>query len=298
MKAPAVRESSAITGVLGELAWRAMISEVDLSPKPGLVDSLDSGAHRDMNRDLFHLSAGAIRPYFDQMVKNTPAACPAVEVLPVLRPIGLEAEQAMFEATGGINTHKGQIFSLGVTLAAAVRLLESGWKGSTGGSEILLEAGRICQGVTRELENPGSRKESSHGEKVFRKLGSTGVRGEAEAGFPGVRLTALPLLQELMKNGIPSDQASLEVLIRLYAVTEDSTVLHRRGIRGLDLMQSAARDYLDTGGSAQPGGIEKLSAMNSLFIRENISPGGCADLLALTLFVNSVEEMTGHEVYA
>jgi len=278
------------TKTLAALAWKAMITEVDLSPKPGLVDSLDSGAHRDMDKNLFHLSAVAIRPYFEEMAKKTPSNLPASHVLPMIRPIGIQAEEAMFRATGGINTHKGQIFSLGVALAAAVRVLESGSRGPCPGSEILMEAGRICQGMTHELEKPSPSGRASHGEGVYRKLKSTGVRGEAEAGFPGVRLRALPRMKKLLKKGVSHDLASLDVLIRLYEITEDSTVLHRRGRKGLSLMKSSARSFISAGGIEMTNGVDHLKTMNTLFVKENISPGGCADMLALTLLVKSIEE--------
>jgi triphosphoribosyl-dephospho-CoA synthase len=243
-----------------------------------------------MDRNLFHKSAQAIKPFFIEMAQKTLIFSPSSTVLPSLRPIGIRAEESMMISTGGINTHRGQIFSLGVCLAAAKRVLAMKSRHPFPGSEILLEAGRICQGITGELDSPGINGEISHGESVYRKLRSTGIRGEAEAGFPTVRLIALPMMKELIENGYDEESAALDVLLHLFEITEDSTVLHRRGVGGLTILKETARNFLRTGGVKQEKGYEKLKEMNRRFVRENISPGGCADLLALTFFIMKIEE--------
>lgn len=274
---------------LARKAHLAMTAEVDLSPKPGLVDRKDNGAHSDMDRALFHRSAAAIHPWFAETVRRTPLETPAELVLPAIRPAGLKAEEAMFEATAGINTHKGQIFSLGVCLAAAARCLRSDPDPRTLGSRTLLEAGRICRGISAELK-AGTCLHITHGEILYRQKGILGIRGEAESGFASVRLGSLPRMKRLEALGLSREEAALESLISLYASVEDSTVLHRRGEEGLSLLRRAASDFLAEGGIRNPAAGVLLENMNRLFIRENISPGGCADLIALTLFIRGLEE--------
>ena len=265
------------------LASQAMRDEVSLSPKPGLVDRFDSGAHSDMDLPLFLKSIHAIAPFLEKMERMTPRDGASDKVLPLIRPVGIRAEAAMFEASGGINTHRGQIFCMGVCTAAAIRR-----PGSP--RDILDEAGRICRGITGELTDAIGYAQS-HGERAFRRYGSTGIRGEAENGFPSVANCALPAFRASFLKGVSREEAALEALLHLMAVVEDSTVLHRRGMRGLSLMRREAEVFLRNGGMSQDGAYAKLIKMNRFFIHENISPGGCADLLALTLFTASLEEL-------
>jgi triphosphoribosyl-dephospho-CoA synthase CitG len=273
------------TRCVGEAASRAMREEVRLSPKPGLVDSFDSGVHRDMDLALFLKSAASLESYFREVAREGIGGETAL-LLSRLRPLGIRAEKTMFAATGGINTHKGQIFSLGVCTAAAVRVSSA--------DEILGEAGRICRGLKGELVRSRSRNRGlSHGERIFRDTGTTGIRGEAEEGFPAVSLHSLPACRKALDEGAGRDEAALEALLALMAVVTDSNVLHRRGWEGLSLMRAEAEEFLSRGGMRQSGAVGKLQVMNRLFIRENISPGGCADLLALTLFLTGAEAFYG-----
>lgn len=270
------------------LAVQAMKGEVLLTPKPGLVDRLDSGAHSDMDLTLFLKSADSIAPYLKEMADLTPPEGDPLGVLPLIRPVGVLAEQAMFEATCGVNTHKGQIFSLGVCTAAAVRT-------SGSGRDILVEAGRICCGISGELSlkktAPGTG--TSHGQKAYHKYGSSGIRGEAEAGFPAVRDTSLPAYRAALAKGCTREEAGLEALLYLMTVVEDSNVLHRRGMKGLSFMRSRAEAFILSGGMLREEAYKELSLMNCCFIEENISPGGCADLLALTLLIAEIEDDHG-----
>jgi triphosphoribosyl-dephospho-CoA synthetase len=294
MKSLGTADLRAVEVRLARQARLAMTAEVDLSPKPGLVDRIDNGAHSDMDRDLFHRSAAAIHPLFEEMARLTPLKAPAEAVLPAIRPSGLKAEEAMYSATNRINTHKGQIFSLGVCLAAALRCLHSDPDPRTLGGRVLLEAGRICSGITIELK-AGACLQETHGERLYRRKGTLGIRGEAESGFASVRLGSLPRMKRLEALGMSREEAALESLISLYATVEDSTVLHRRGEEGLKRLRGEASSFLASGGMRNPAAGVMLENMNHLFIRENISPGGCADLIALTLFIRDLERGPGED---
>ncbi|OQY32975.1 MAG: hypothetical protein B6241_09460 [Spirochaetaceae bacterium 4572_59] len=276
-----ITATAPLIGMIAALAARAMRDEVELTPKPGLVDRLDNGSHKDMNLSLFLMSAGVIKPFLVEMARAVSPDGGSLSVLPVLRPIGIRAEEAMFKATGGINTHKGQIFSLGVCTAAAMRVGNSA-------AAVLEEAGRICSGICGELKGAGS-----NGQKAFLLYGSRGIRGEAEESFPSVRNNSLPRYRHAEKNGLSPEEAALESLIYLMTEVEDSNVLYRRGREGLSLMREKAEGFILSGGMMQEQAYAKLGEMNNFFIQENISPGGCADLLALTLFLAELEDSLG-----
>ena len=271
--------------VLAGIVRQAMIDEVDLTPKPGLVDRRNSGAHQDMDYTLFRDSIDLLFPWFEKIAESTPMTGPSEAVVPALRPLGMEAEKAMLAGTGGINTHKGQIFILGIALAATVRLSGDGNPLTAEG--ILDQAAEICSGLTGELESGGG--DETHGRLIFRRYGVAGIRGEAERGFPSVRRIALPAFRYSLFLGRGRDDAVLEALVRLMVTAEDSNVLYRSGIEGMALMERQASAFMEAGGMFQDNPGVKLEEMNRLFVNNNISPGGCADLLALTLFLDSVE---------
>lgn len=290
---------------LAHAAFLSMMEEVNLSPKPGLVDRFDSGAHQDMELALFYKSAEALYPHFLNILEKTPLQAPPAEVLPGIRPSGIQAEKAMFTATEGVNTHKGQIFSLGICLAASLRVLQSPRDPAALPRLVLEEVKQICRNLTLELKPPVCHPDSaaasepggSHGQMLFRRWGITGIRGEAEAGFPAA-LGALALLEDSENRGTEHEDAALKALLFLYAQAEDSNVLYRCGPEGLSLLQRTASAFLKqteegaetAGGSSFFPESKTLAAMNRLFIRENISPGGCADLLAITFFLQRLKQ--------
>ena len=280
--APAPAISAVSPALMASLAMR---EEVLLTPKPGLVDQVDRGAHSDMDLPLFLKSADAVAPFLLKMADLTPPEGDASSVLPFIRPVGQDAEKAMLHATGGINTHKGQIFSLGVCTAAAVRTTRRGYPVL----KVLEEGGHICRGISSELVSPAVSR--TNGGRVYRRCGSKGARGEAEAGFPSVRSHSYPAYRTGKAGGLDHNGAALHALLHLMLKVEDSNVLHRRGEDGLELMRRETGKLLAEGGMFLPDAYGRLENMNRLFVRENISPGGCADLLALTLFLVKLEEM-------
>ena len=205
------------------LAEEALWQELELTPKPGLVDRLNNGAHHDMDHALFVRSINAIAPWLSRFTAlgSDYADQPADEQLRLLRPMGIACEQAMYAATGGVNTHKGGIFALGLLCFAAGRVRE------VTASNLCREVGILCRGlVARELA--GRSAAATAGERQFRQLGLTGARGEAESGFATVR-RVLP-----QWNG----RQLHDLLLRLMAVNPDSNLVSRGGIHGLRYVQS------------------------------------------------------------
>lgn len=273
--------------LIASLAVEAALHEAVAGPKPGLVDRFNRGAHRDMDLFTFCSSASALHPFFSEMVREGRnfRSNDLTELLEIIRPAGIDAEKAMLGFTGGINTHKGLIFSLGILCAAAGYLLKKEGSSKPGSSAMASTAAAMCRGIVRrELEsreNPGT-----NGEKLFREAGIKGIRGEAEAGFPSVILHGLPSL----KNQRGSWNSRLvNTLLVLMNVVEDSNVLSRSGPDALAWMKREAMEALEAGGAGTDAGMEILKQMDVAFTERNMSPGGCADLLAVTIFLYKLE---------
>ena len=265
-------------------AHRALLAEVMVTPKPGLVDQRNCGAHRDMDLHTFLASAHAIAPWWPRFVEigYAFAHIPAREFLPLLRADGVRCEKAMLQATGGVNTHKGCIFSLGLLCAAAGRLLATGFELSREG--LCAEVADICAGlVERELGSTEATKTA--GERCFRRHGLTGARGEAASGFALVRSIALPAYDCSRLKGIGENVALLQVLLRLLAVNRDTNLVSRGGLAGLNYVRAYAGKLLLEGGAVAADGLEKMEAFDDALTARHLSPGGSADLLAVTWFL-------------
>ncbi|MEE3662882.1 triphosphoribosyl-dephospho-CoA synthase CitG [Brenneria sp. g21c3] len=253
------------------LAEAALREEVWLTPKPGLVDSVNNGAHDDMDLPLFLRSIEAITPWLRQFVLlgRRDAAYPASAMLMRIRPAGLACEQAMFTATAGVNTHKGGIFSFGLLCVAAGRL--AGRQRPLTAGALCAEVAAMCHGlVERELQR--CRRASTAGERLFQAHGLTGARGEAQSGFLTLRRHVLP---HWFKQADP-ERRKLEALLRLMAYNPDTNLVSRGGLGGLHYVQRYARRLLE-----KDWRKEDLQEMDQALTSRHLSPGGSADLLAV-----------------
>ena len=190
----------------------------------------------------------------------------------------MEAEKTMYKATFGANTHKGAIFSLGLLCAAAGRIPPNEWTPAT----LLAQCGAFCRGITKELavEVP-----KTAGELQFSQLGLTGVRGQAEAGFPAVLQVGLPILRKALGKGLSENDALAVTLLHLIAATDDTNLI-RRGGRAVQL---ALKDRLTRMLADNPfPSMDEIAQLDQQFIQKNLSPGGSADLLALTVFLHKL----------
>ena len=270
---------------IGELAHRALIREANVTPKPGLVDRENSGAHRDMDLALFCKSADSLRPWFEDCARiglEKRDAAPE-QVFSRLRKRGIEAENAMFAATGGVNTHKGALFSLGLLCCAAAMEGE----GATVPA-ILDRAAALARPALEDLTALCPDNAHTGGEVQYLQSGRTGVRGEAAAGFPHARDCGLPALKRALQDGATFNEACLHALLALMAEVEDSNILRRRGAESLRSVQLRARALLMQGFD-----LDDLRRMNDDFVRENLSPGGSADLLAIAIFLYEIQNTYG-----
>ncbi|QIN63500.1 2-(5''-triphosphoribosyl)-3'-dephosphocoenzyme-A synthase [Caballeronia sp. SBC1] len=290
----ALRDTCALTGAL---AYEALMREAYLTPKPGLVDARNCGAHRDMNLHTFSASADALAPYFPRFAA---AGChygalPADEILPLVRPLGLAAEQSMLLATSGVNTHKGGIFALGLLCTAAGRLLARHTPLRV--HSLCAEVKAItCNLVERELASAGNAH--SAGERLFQRFGLTGARGEAARGYATVREHALPAYLALRQQGARDEIALLQALLHLMARNADTNLVARGGLAGLEYVQQTAQRLLQAGGVSHRLGRARMIELDDDLITRQLSPGGSADLLAVTWFLSRFELAPVRQAYS
>lgn len=264
---------------IGILACSALQKEALLTPKPGLVDAQNSGAHDDMDVRLLILSAKTLEPYFVLFAETgTRLADQAPDgKLGSIRADGKAAQEAMFLATNGINTHKGALFLLGALCYAAGYCARNDMQLSA--ETICAVAGRVCEGVTAELGTNAGR--------AFAQYGAPGARGEAEAGFPNAILARNAYLSARM-TGAEEDVAWLLSLLALISNIVDTNVLSRCGEEislGVKSRADALRRRYPAGGKSF---IAELSAFDQDCISLRASPGGAADLLACAMFLHDL----------
>ena len=271
---------------IGALATKALLDEVDTTPKPGLVDRNNNGSHTDMTRETFYTSAQALRDYWPDCFRigAETAHEPPETAFAALRARGVEAEKSMLAATVGVNTHKGAIFTLGAVCGAIGRL----WQPSApcrGPERIAQECAALC---TQAVEADFAMVEAqglphSAGERLFLQTGQRGVRGELAEGLPAVLHTGLPALEAGLADGLSRNDAGVYALLYLIARGEDSNMVKRGGLTLARETASALRRRLRQ--EPRPS-LTEVEDLDRRFIRYGLSPGGCADLLAVSFFLH------------
>jgi triphosphoribosyl-dephospho-CoA synthase len=276
------RPERAIAGKIAHLAVRSLYEELVLYPKPGLVSLRDNGAHRDMNAATFMRSLFALRHYFAEIAVAGTCGAPMAE----LRRLGLAAETRMLRATGGINTHRGAIFALGLLSAAAGRAwVEGGDYSDATVRKIIAERWR------RDLlavPAPSARP-PSHGEQVAARYAVAGARGEAARGFSAVFDVALPALRTALACGADGERARLHAFFSLLAVVTDTNVLYRAGDEALRTLQRSAASFIVSGSVFADHWLARAETLHRQCSLQGISPGGCADLFAAAWFVHQLQ---------
>ena len=274
------RPGSPATDILVDLAVRALVEEVRLTPKPGLVDLRGPGAHDDLSLGLMLRSAESLRATFADVADACEGARVDRGLREVLGAIGREGEAEMLAATGGANAHRGAIWTLGLLVAGAVLSV-----GESEGDRIAASAARIAR-----LPDAYGVPRGTNGARVRSVHGVAGATGEARAGFPHVVGIALPALRAGRKTGRDEDTARIDALLGIMAVLDDTCLLHRGGLRGLRLAQRGAARVLEAGGFSVPEGRRALASLEIEMLEEWLSPGGAADLLSAAMFLDSLEQ--------
>lgn len=269
------------------LACQALLYEVATTPKPGLVDRANSGSHRDMDFFTFQSSAAALWPYFAQctQIGIDTRPDPPEDTFSRLRLPGKLAEGEMLRATGGVNTHKGAIFSMGILCGALGRLEREQWRDS---ERVLSECAAMTRGiVSRDYAGLTLETAKTAGQRLYLQYGITGVRGQAEEGFPVVLQVGLPKLEAGLAQGKSINDAGCAALIAMLADTVDTNMIHRGSY---EIQQECARNLAALLEKEPFPSKETLEVLDKEFIQKNLSPGGTADLLALVYMLHFLKE--------
>ena len=275
------------TQTIAKLACQALLYEVATTPKPGLVDRANSGSHDDMDIFTFQASAAALWPYFARCAEigmDTRLELPE-ETFSRLRTPGKKAEGDMLRSTRGVNTHKGAIFSMGILCGALGRLEREQWSRP---ERVLSECAAMTRGiVSHDYANLTPETAKTAGQKLYIQYGITGVRGQAEAGFPAVGNIGLPKLEAALAAGKSINEAGCAALITMLADTVDTNMIHRGG----HALAKETSDKLSILLETEPfPSRETLEVLDQEFIQKNLSPGGMADLLALAYMLHFLKE--------
>ncbi|NTV68795.1 MAG: triphosphoribosyl-dephospho-CoA synthase MdcB [Azonexaceae bacterium] len=269
---------------IGRLAIRSLYREAALAPKPGLVSPASPGSHRDMDFSTFLRSLQSLRSYFPAIAAcglQRPGFAP-------LRGLGIVAEADMLAATGGVNTHRGAIFNLGLLCAAAGRLIADGEP---------LSATAACAAVKKNwgtdildgLAVLPVAAPLSHGLEVARRYGTGGARQEAASGFPAALEIGLPAYRRILAATGDGERAAVQALFALIAELDDTNLLWRGGPTGLAFGRHAAGEFLTAGGVLADDWRQHAAAVDREFVARDLSPGGSADLLGVTLFLAAID---------
>jgi triphosphoribosyl-dephospho-CoA synthase len=270
---------------LGEFSLEAMIYEVSCFPSFGLVSPISSGSHDDMDYFTFVDSSATLHRYFLEMAHIGYSDDSIEDIFSKIRAVGKKAEKAMFLKTNGVNTHKGMIFVLGLGITATSKTLYN--KGSFNDIHLLIK--EMTSGlVENELKNLKTKKDLTHGERIFLEHGTTGVRGEAEKGFPIAFNHALGIYDK--DNYRDNNQRLGQTLLSIMSRCEDTTILHRHDLSTLLKLQNDSKKILELGGFINLDTASNIESLNIYNNNHRISPGGCADLLALTVFLSKVKK--------
>jgi len=279
---------------LVEEAFYSVIVEFMVSPKPGLVDRFHNGSHSDMNPFSFasvfpqFYTALAIGIYrkVEEALRTTPDL-PLPVLFNMVRPTAAFMESLLLRAANGVNVLKGLFFSLGCALMTATYLEIKG---------LDLAPARISRAVSamtkkalmEELEDLKN-KADTYGIKAFNAYGIRGVRGEVANGFSSVMKEGLPRLKEALQKGANLQRACLHALLGLMSIVDDTNIVGRGGIDALNWVKSRSREILEKGGMLSESGLDNLLRFDEELREKNLSPGGSADLLAVTLFLYRME---------
>ncbi|WP_409042913.1 triphosphoribosyl-dephospho-CoA synthase CitG [Latilactobacillus sakei] len=272
------------------LAYQSLIAEVQLAPKPGLVDPESNGGHDDMDYPLFLKSIAALKAYLLAYIEAGYQSTSDQQLFLTLRQIGQDAEKQMLLATSQINTHKGANFSYAFILGAIGRagqtltlskLVEQNFK------PVFEIIRNMTKGlVSRDFSQITDKTQLSYGEQLYVEYGFTGIRGEAEAGYPSLEYIALPTLQKYRM--LPEDDRHLLLMLTLMTEVQDMNLVHRGGIDGWQMVQKVAAEILqETDDMVLVR--RKLRQFDAQLIEAHLSPGGTADLLSLGIFLERLK---------
>lgn len=272
--------------IIARLATQALQAELDTTPKPGLVDKDNNGAHRDMDYALMQRSIDTLHPYFVKL-----ALLGFADTLPThtaIRDIGIEAERAMLAATNGVNTHKGALFSMGLAVVAAAheeRKIaaneEQILKERNGGEDVLVSLQTTIKALAASFPDTSG----THGSKAkLLSKGTTAIKGALDNAREGYEMLFAEWLPFYIERRKERDAHTLhKTLLRIMCDLDDTNVIYRTDLATAEEVKQEARALLDSFSKAA------LKDMDRRYTARNISPGGAADMLSLTIFIGSIQ---------
>lgn len=287
--------------IIAHLATQALQAELDTTPKPGLVDKDNNGAHRDMDYALMQRSIDTLRPYF---VKLALLGC--ADALPThtsIRDIGIEAEKAMLSATNGVNTHKGALFSMGLAVVAAAHEKrkiaaneEQILKERNGGEDVLVSLQTTIKALAASFPDTNG----THGSKAkLLSKGTTAIKGALDNAREGYEMLFAEWLPFYIERRKERDAYTLhKTLLRIMCDLDDTNVIYRTDLATAEEVKQEARALLDKFSKTHTAEDKEkriaaellaLKDMDKRYTARNISPGGAADMLSLTIFIGSIQ---------
>ncbi len=325
-----VHNRDELVEIVGWHVRNALLGEVYATPKPGLVDRRDTGAHSDMTYETFLASTEAITPYLVKMFEygldyvDTPGVqddhTSEERAFLGIRSIGVEAERAMNAATGHVNTHKGMIFTMGIILAAAGLIISRKIDEQLFNIDEILNMGRTMTAriLEQDFVEMNNREPVSHGERLYHKYGERGIRGQAIDGFPIIRTMGIPAMRRYlsikddtalraeieergtlrtdlldtegsMRNEHFENAVNISTLISIMSRLDDTNVLTRSSYEDMKWLQSESARIERLGACFSLEGLALIEGLNKKCIEKNISPGGAADILAVTILLLKLE---------
>ncbi|MGB4438593.1 MAG: triphosphoribosyl-dephospho-CoA synthase CitG [Sedimentibacter sp.] len=269
-------------------ACRALMYEVCTTPKPGLVDRANNGSHNDMDIYTFIDSSSVLTPYFRDFVLTGIQYCndEPQQLFGRIRYLGMLAEDEMLIATNNVNTHKGLIFSMGIICAALGYLFANEERLDI--NNILELCKKMTFKVKEDFNDVNLKNAKTNGEKLFAQHGITGIRGEVASGFLSIKKYGLPVLKSMTEKGYSLNDAGALTLLNLIANIRDTNIISRSDIKTQEQVQLEIKALIETK-KIENMDIDILNKIDKQFIHMNISPGGCADLLALTFMLYFIE---------
>jgi triphosphoribosyl-dephospho-CoA synthase len=274
-------QASAIQTSIVMKACRALYSELSCYPKPGLVSFYDTGSHSNMNHTTFIKSIGTLYNYFSNITEAVHSNCSFLDLVQ----IGIGAEDKMFRATNTVNTHKGAIFSMGLLAAATAKTLID---------KIPITHSSIRDTLLNTWKGDIEKHvilQNTHGRKAVNKYHVTGIIKEAADGYPVIFDIALPTLIYTIKNTNNWNSSLIQTFFEILSVLNDTNMLYRGGKNALSFAKKEAESFLNSGGVFSENWYNKAETIHKKFIEKNLSPGGCADLLACTIFIYSIGDI-------
>ncbi len=275
-----------LSNFLSNKALKSIVLEVSASPSFGLVSPLTQGAHKDMDFFTFLDSSFAMSPYLKDVSKAGYSPLPLDLIFKKIRYMGKISEEEMFQATKNVNTHKGMIFLMGISVAMSSKAKFENLKFENI-SNLISE---MCKDILKDFENIKSKTTLTHGEKLFLNHGIVGVRGIVKKGLNIIFNEAIDIFESSILKEKNVNSAMIRTLIFLMSSLEDTTILHRHDI---DILNSVKSEAMELHSNFQNTSLDisLLKEIEKRYSEKRISPGGAADLLAVTIFLQSIKSI-------